>query len=221
MKKVAIFDFDGTLYSIETFTFLIQQLKKQKGYRLKYREFNIRFFFPYLAFKLGFMKKSRMRNDALKLFVSLFRNMNEQKIYEFFRVAYKDLKVHVNDAVFREFQLLKEQGYINILVSGAVMPLLHFVKNDIPFDYVVGTEIPMKNGMYDSQQEFLYVQGAVKVEKLQEIISKYESIDWGSSVAFADSLSDLPVLETVAKPTCVKPEPELRDIALARGWRIL
>jgi hypothetical protein len=38
--------------------------------------------------------------------------------------------------------------------------------------------------------------------------------------AYSDSINDLPLLESVGFPHAVNPEPELRRIALNRGWPI-
>jgi HAD superfamily hydrolase (TIGR01490 family) len=47
----------------------------------------------------------------------------------------------------------------------------------------------------------------------------------GGSVAeswfYTDSLSDLPMLEAVARPRIVQPDPRLRRVAARRGWPIL
>lgn len=38
---------------------------------------------------------------------------------------------------------------------------------------------------------------------------------------YSDSASDLPMLETVGLPVAVNPDPRLRVVALARGWKIV
>jgi HAD superfamily hydrolase (TIGR01490 family) len=40
------------------------------------------------------------------------------------------------------------------------------------------------------------------------------------SVFYTDSVSDLPLLERVAEPVAVNPDPRLRRIAERRGWRV-
>ena len=43
---------------------------------------------------------------------------------------------------------------------------------------------------------------------------------WDESVAYADSSSDLPMLEAVGFPVAVNPEPRLASIARKRGWLV-
>lgn len=46
-------------------------------------------------------------------------------------------------------------------------------------------------------------------------------IDVGQSYFYTDSFTDLPMLERVAHPRVVQPDPRLRRTARARGWPIL
>jgi phosphoserine phosphatase len=47
-----------------------------------------------------------------------------------------------------------------------------------------------------------------------------EGLSLGESVAYADSSSDLPMLEAVGFPVAVNPEPRLASIARKRGWLV-
>ena len=47
-----------------------------------------------------------------------------------------------------------------------------------------------------------------------------EGLDLGESVAYADSASDLPLLECVGFPVAVNPEARLAAIARRRGWHV-
>ncbi len=47
-----------------------------------------------------------------------------------------------------------------------------------------------------------------------------EGLDLGEAVAYADSASDLPLLECVGFPVAVNPEARLAAIARRRGWHV-
>jgi phosphoserine phosphatase len=47
-----------------------------------------------------------------------------------------------------------------------------------------------------------------------------EGLSLAESVAYADSSSDLPMLEAVGFPVAVNPEPRLASIARRRGWLV-
>ena len=62
--------------------------------------------------------------------------------------------------------------------------------------------------------------GAGKVARAQVWCDK-RGIDLGESWFYSDSLSDLAMLERVAKPRVVHPDPRLRRLARQRGWPVL
>ena len=47
-----------------------------------------------------------------------------------------------------------------------------------------------------------------------------EGLSLAESVAYADSASDLPMLEAVGHPVAVNPEAKLATIARRRGWHV-
>jgi len=52
-------------------------------------------------------------------------------------------------------------------------------------------------------------------------VAQERDYDLAASYAYADSMSDLPILEAVGHPVVVNPEAELREIAEDRGWPIV
>ena len=65
---------------------------------------------------------------------------------------------------------------------------------------------------------FCYAEG--KVEVMQSLAQE-RGYDLAQCFAYSDSASDLPMLEAVGHPVAVNPEPELREIAVERGWPIV
>jgi phosphoserine phosphatase len=53
-----------------------------------------------------------------------------------------------------------------------------------------------------------------------ERYARQHSLELGESFAYADSLSDLPMLESVGTPVVVNPDARLSTIAAQRGWRV-
>ena len=67
-------------------------------------------------------------------------------------------------------------------------------------------------------EPFVYGEGKVRRCALRRPIHE---IDLGSSWAYSDSASDLPMLRAVGNPVAVNPDPELNRIAEAEGWRVM
>ena len=53
---------------------------------------------------------------------------------------------------------------------------------------------------------------------LQEYAQR-NGVDLAESFAYADALSDLPMLEAVGTPVVVNPDPRLSQISTQRGWK--
>ena len=74
-------------------------------------------------------------------------------------------------------------------------------------------------GRYTGRLEHLPPTGEARALVLAEYAAR-EGLDLGESVAYADSASDLPLLECVGFPVAVNPEARLATIARRRGWHV-
>ncbi len=219
-ERLAIFDFDGTLYPHETFTFLVNQFKVQADYRHLYNKFNRAFLLPYIAYKLKLMSKTRMRELALIKYIEMFRGLSEAEIQKFFDQAYPDMAGQFTPEVVAELERARAGGYKIVVVSGAVKPILDRAGTELDFDLVLGSVIPVRNGFFDKEAVLSYIHGQGKVRAVEEGLAG-QHIDWQASIAYADSGSDLPILEAVGTAIAVNPDSELRTMAEAKGWRIM
>lgn len=74
------------------------------------------------------------------------------------------------------------------------------------------------DGRYTGELE-LYAYGPGKAEAIRAM-AEDEDIDLAASYAYSDSITDLPMLETVGHPVVVNPDAELGAIAAERGWEV-
>ncbi|MFQ5948810.1 MAG: HAD family hydrolase [Acidimicrobiia bacterium] len=72
---------------------------------------------------------------------------------------------------------------------------------------------------YTGEIDF-YAYGENKAEEVRRMVVE-QGISLEDSYAYSDSVSDLPLLETVGFPVAVNPDKELRVIAEDRDWPIL
>jgi HAD superfamily hydrolase (TIGR01490 family) len=73
-----------------------------------------------------------------------------------------------------------------------------------------------EEGRYTGNVEF-WSYGPYKVEAIQSAAERY-GIDLDRSYAYSDSVTDVPMLETVGIPVAVNPDRELARVARDRGW---
>jgi len=74
-------------------------------------------------------------------------------------------------------------------------------------------------GRYTGELEF-YCFREAKAEAMRELAER-RGIDLASSFAYSDSMTDLPMLESVGEPHAVNPDRELRREAEQREWPVL
>jgi HAD superfamily hydrolase (TIGR01490 family) len=109
-------------------------------------------------------------------------------------------------------------GHRTVLITGA----LDFVVEPLRplFDEVVCAELGQDaDGRLTGRLDTLPPTGEARALVLAEYAAA-QGLDLGESVAYADSTSDLPLLECVGFPVAVNPEPKLAAVARRRGWHI-
>jgi alcohol-forming fatty acyl-CoA reductase len=110
----------------------------------------------------------------------------------------------------------KALGHRTVLITGA----LDFVVEPMRplFDEVVCARLASdSDGLLTGRLEQLPPTGEARALILAEYATA-EGLDLGESIAYADSASDLPLLECVGFPVAVNPEAKLATIARRRGW---
>jgi HAD superfamily hydrolase (TIGR01490 family) len=84
---------------------------------------------------------------------------------------------------------------------------------------VIATRMVVENGRYTGEVAY-YAAGPTKAEAVREL-AKDRDYDLDSSYAYSDSISDVPLLETVGHANAVNPDRSLRRVAAERGWPVL
>lgn len=218
--RVAIFDFDGTLYPQETFTLMMNYMKKHPVHSSKYKMFYRALMKPYLAYKMKIYPENRMKAKSMQLYLDAFEGMNQQEIEKYFEEMSKGMRNELNWKVVNRLEKHLLEGDHVLLVSGAFTPMLNEVTRDYAIHEVIGTEIPMRNGKIDTETAIYHIQGERKNEMIEKAL-KGMDIDWKNSFAYGDSISDITVLELVGNPVAVRPESRLKVIAEDRNWEII
>ncbi len=108
-------------------------------------------------------------------------------------------------------------GHKTLLVTGA----LDFVVAPLKplFDHIIAAEMGFRDGVYDGRLTSAPPTGEARYQTLVDF-AELHRLDLRESVAYADSTSDLPMLEAVGYPVAVNPETKLAALARRRGWLI-
>lgn len=219
--KVALFDFDGTLYPDETFDILMDEIKDHPDYKDIYKKF-IRNFAPiYLGYKMKIVPKLTMQNKALEKYILAFKGKQKQEIESFFHEIANNMANDLRPGLISQLRRLKEENYYVVLVSGAFMPLLEGVFKSEGIDHILGSVIHYDNDKLDHKKRFNRLHSDMKVELLMNHFKERKvNVDWQNSLAFSDSYSDIKMLELVGNPVVVEPDEKLLKIATEKNWKI-
>lgn len=218
--RVAIFDFDGTLYAEETFKLLMNHLKEHPIYQTKYKRFYRSIVPPYIANKLKLYPNAKMKERSMQLYIEAFNGITEKEMVAYFDELTEPVQKDFNQAVMARLQQHQTEHMHILLVSGAYTQFLHQVTAGISFNQIIGTEVSYKDNKVNTQTPIQHVNGIRKTENILQALEG-QPIDWKNSYAYGDSFSDLPVLELVGNPIAVNPEEKLKIIAKERGWEII
>ena len=108
-------------------------------------------------------------------------------------------------------------GHKTLLITGA----LDFAVEPLRplFDDMITARMTATNGRYDGQLSAAPPTGEARYQTLVDY-AELHGLDLAEAVAYADSSSDLPMLEAVGFPVAVNAETKLAAIARRRGWLI-
>ncbi len=121
-------------------------------------------------------------------------------------------------AAIRRVREHRALGHRTVLITGA----LDFVVAPLGplFDDIVCARMSVDaDGRYTGQMVDVPPTGESRASALFDYAAA-EGLDLAESVAYADSTSDLPMLEVVGFPVAVNPETRLSALARKRGWLV-
>lgn len=111
----------------------------------------------------------------------------------------------------------KAAGHMTMLVSASPQEVVADVAARLGIDAARGTVLEVEDGTLTGRLEGPVCSGVAKVEALAAL----GPAKGAQLTAYADSATDLPLLESVHRPVAVNPDSRLRSTAVSRGWPIL
>lgn len=220
MMRVAIFDFDGTIYAEETFTLLMKHLKEHPTYQTSYKRFYRAIVPPYIANKLKVYPDRKMKKRSMQLYLEAFEGRTKQEMDLYFEEIKAVMQQDFNKKVLDRLKLHQQEDIHILLVSGAYTQFLERVTDGLVFNQIIGTDIFYRDEKVYTKNVITHINGEQKTLKVHEALNGHQ-IDWENSFAYGDSFSDLPVLELVGNPVAVRPDEKLRSLANERRWEVM
>ncbi|MDJ0770291.1 MAG: HAD-IB family phosphatase [Ilumatobacter sp.] len=214
-RQVAAFDLENTLIAsnvVESYSYLATR-------RLNGPE-RMRYVMRTLGQAPGLLRMdSRDRTDFLRHFYRRYEDAPVSQIEEDAREMMTQLIMTKSFPEglrrVREHQAL---GHRTVLITGA----LDFAVAGLKplFDEIVAAEMSVRpDGTYSGEMSTVPPTGEARAQILADYCDA-EGFRLDECVAYADSTSDLPLMEAVGFPVAVNPETRLAAVARKRGWLV-
>jgi len=213
-RQLAAFDLENTLIAsnvVASYAFLATR-------RLP-KDDRLRFAMKLLAEGPSLLSLDRKdRTDFLRLFYRRYDGAPVQQIEEDAAEMFTRLIIAKSfPAAIRRVREHKAAGHRTVLITGA---LDFVVKPLMPlFDDIIAAEMSSFDGVYNGELRNVPPTGETRAQVLMDYANTH-GLDLGETVAYADSSSDLPMLEAVGFPVAVNPETRLAALARKRGWLV-
>jgi alcohol-forming fatty acyl-CoA reductase len=213
-EVAAIFDVDGTLVGSNVVSYFAWLRMRELPAPL--RPLWLAGFLPKIPYYWGLDKISRAHFNR-----AFYKNYAGWKPSRARHLGQESFAGFTLERIFPDaLQQLRDHkaaGHRVVLLSGALDFLLEPMK-DLADDVLCST-LAQENGHYTGELTGAPVAGDARARMLASF-ARRRNLDLSRSYAYADSISDLPMLEAVGNPVAVNPDRRLGAAAKDRGWRV-
>jgi len=218
----AIFDLDGTLYTGHILRGITQHHRQHRVKRLFLYAYMVSHMAVWPFWRLGLLSEAAFRELWARDVGWTVRGWTPDEAAVAFRwIAENYVMPLVRVDVLARAREHQARGHRTILVSGTPTPLLAEIGQQLGIVETVGTPLVVRNDRYTGASELPVCQGTGKVIRVEEYLRGDAALRWDESFAYADSYTDLPLLERVGHPVAVYPDALLAAHARGRGWEVL
>jgi HAD superfamily hydrolase (TIGR01490 family) len=219
---IALFDADGTLYTGQ-FGRGLMKYSSGHGRRFYAWRYYACIFPAYTLYKIKLGSREKMQYALLAHLSGMLQGLDKEQANITLKwLAHEYLlptqRVDVTDRL-REHQA---KGHKVIVVSGMLMECAEIFKEHLGLEAVIGTQPEFKNGKYTGRTIPPAISGIAKANKINELVkSRGWDVDWTSSYAYGDSITDSQMLNLVGNPVAVYPDGKLHALAKEKNWEVL
>ena len=215
-RHLAVFDLENTLIAsnvVESYAFLATR-------RLPPAD-RARFVLQTLAEAPSLLKLDRKdRGDFLRHFYRRYEGAPIAQLDEDSQELLTQLIMTKSfPAGFRRVREHRKLGHRTLLITGALDVVVQETLAPLFDDIVCARMSIAPNGTYTGELNEGPPTGEARAMIMQEYADA-EGLNLEEAVAYADSASDLPMLEAAGFPVAVNPETRLAAIARKRGWLV-
>ena len=214
MPRAALFDMDRTLVRKETVSLYVKYQRE-----LGEATFSdaVKVLYWMLQYTAGILDAPEVAARALRSIEGFPEVVLSARCDDWFRTH---VEKHVCDEGRRAVEMHRAKGEVLAVVTGATSYATRPLGRLLGIPHLVTSELEVDDrGLFTGRfhAPLCYAEG--KIERAEKL-AKEQGFSLDEATFYSDSYTDLPLLERVDVPVCVNPDPRLRRVAKARGWRI-
>ncbi|AKH83220.1 inhibition of morphological differentiation protein [Streptomyces sp. CNQ-509] len=161
------------------------------------------------------------QTERMRAYLSnLCRGWNVAQVSDIVAETLHDL---IDPIIYDEAASLIEDHHLAgrdvVIVSSSGAEVVEPIGELLGADRTIATRMVVEDGRYTGEIDY-YAYGPAKAEAVREL-AYAEGYDLARSYAYSDSITDVPLLETVGHPYAVNPDRALRREAEQRDWPVL
>ncbi|MEK7698780.1 MAG: HAD-IB family hydrolase [Planctomycetota bacterium] len=212
MKKAAIFDIDGTiLKNMSSERVLFRYLMDKEIVTAK----DVLRFATVFVNNLLLLKGIYLRKNKYYL-----KDKGYREMVSYINECFQDrISPYISPIALEEMNRLKKAGYMIILLSGTLNPLVECFRRYCNADIGIGTNLGIdKDGMITGEIDGIHSYSGGKVKVVERLAAEYD-IDLPASSAYANQYLDVKFMRMVGCPVAVNATRMLRFYATLNRWR--
>jgi phosphatidylglycerophosphatase C len=183
MIKIAVFDLDNTIISIDSFASFIFYVIRKHPYKIVH--------FPYIFYKsvlklLGLIGFNEFKSSWMIIINNMTHEYLENISHDFVN---EKLIQKIKPGAAEEIESLRKKGYKLILATASFEFYAGYLSEYLKFDYLFGTKIVYEDNAVKAEIDGINCKGEEKIKRIVNVINKNE-IMISESIGYSDCMSD-------------------------------
>ena len=216
-KAAAFYDLDGTLIRTNLVHVLGYYARNDQGLLRSLRSTAATLAGIPLFLTTDFYSR-KLFND---LFFKWYRGQSHDRLRSLAEDLYRDV---IRPGIFPGTRALIEQsrrsGLRQVVVTGALEVSIRPLLDDLGITEFVANRLEFVDGRATGRLSPPVIASASKALWIREYAER-EGLSLNDSYAYADSMSDLPMLSVVGHPTAANPDVRLKSTARHHDWPVI
>jgi len=214
MTRAALFDLDRTLVRKQTASLYVRY-QREIG-EATWRD-TVRTAYWVAQYTLGVIDAEDVAARAMQGFTGMHETVLAARCDDWFS---RFVEVHICDRGREAVARHRAQGDVLAIVTGTSPYVARPLGRSLGIEHLVTTELELgEDGCFTGRLIAPLCYGPGKIVRASRIAEEL-GFDLRESAFYSDSYTDLPLLEHVAEPIVVNPDPRLAREAKRRGWRV-